>query len=92
MTEEVPSRDEHSSHHHVTKWKAAALRTRDLTDPWKELGFDQIEEESVVRHMYSPHTGKWKTDKVVIKIQSEVCLSSMHPQDSLLASSHLHSL
>ena len=74
MAEEAPSEDDHNSHHHVAKWKAAALRTRDLTDPWQELGFDQIEEESVIRHMYNPRTGKWRTDKVVIKIQSEVSL------------------
>ena len=54
------------------QWKAAALMVRDLPDPWMELRFDEIQEETVTRHMYNPHSRKWKTDEVVVKIQSEV--------------------
>lgn len=54
------------------QWRAAALRARGLTDPWAKLGFDDVKEETVTRHMYNPRNGKWKTDQVVVKIQSEV--------------------
>lgn len=53
-------------------WKAAALMTRGLRDPWAEIGFDEVEDESVTRHMYNPRNRKWKTDEVVVKMQSKV--------------------
>ena len=56
----------------LKQWKAAALRARGLTDPWAKLGFDNVKEESVTRHMYNPRNGKWKMDEVVVKVQSEV--------------------
>ena len=54
------------------QWRTAALMTKDLPDPWSGLGFEEIEEESVTRHMYNSRNGKWKTDKVIVKIQSKV--------------------
>lgn len=75
---EVPSGGQRKDHtnHKVTKskrqWKTAALMARDLPDPWAELGFGELEEESVTRHMYNPRNGKWKTDDIVVKVQPEV--------------------
>lgn len=54
------------------QWRAAALRARKLRDPWENLGFDKIEEETVTRHMYNPRNGRWKQDEIVVKIQAEV--------------------
>ena len=54
------------------QWKAAALMTKDLPDPWEGLGFDEITEEVVTRHMYNPRSSKWKSDEVVVRIQSKV--------------------
>ena len=54
------------------QWKFAALKTKELPDPWVGLGFDKIKEEVATRHMYNPRSGKWKTDKITIKMQSEV--------------------
>ena len=54
------------------QWKFAALKTKELPDPWVGLGFDKIKEEVAARHMYNPRSGKWKTDKITIKMQSEV--------------------
>ena len=53
-------------------WRLAVLKVRKLRDPFKEFGFDQIKEETVTRHMYNPRTGRWKSDEIVIKMQSEV--------------------
>ena len=33
---------------------------------------DDIPEEVVTRYMYNPRSVKWKTDKVVVKMQAEV--------------------
>lgn len=52
-------------------WKAAAVLARDLPDPWAGLGFEDLQEETVTRHMYNPRNGRWKTDTVIVKIQSE---------------------
>ncbi len=54
------------------QWKSAALRTRDLPDPWSSLGFEETKEESVTRHMYNSRNGRWKTDTIVVKIQPKV--------------------
>ena len=54
------------------QWKFAARKTKELPDPWVGLGFDKIGEEVATRHMYNPRSGKWKTDKITIKMQSEV--------------------
>ena len=54
------------------QWKFAALKTKELPDPWVGFGFDKIKEEIATRHMYNPRSGKWKTDKITIKMQSEV--------------------
>lgn len=54
------------------QWLFAAQKTKDLADPWVGLGFDKIEEEVATRHMYNPRNGKWKTDEIIIKMQSEV--------------------
>ena len=54
------------------QWKFAALKTKELPDPWVGLGFDKIKEEVATRHMYNPRNGKWKTDKITVKMQSEV--------------------
>ena len=66
-------RQRHDSRSNAKKqWKAAALRARGLRDPWGELGFNLIDEEKVTRHMYNPKNGKWKTDEIVVKIESKV--------------------
>ena len=63
----------HQPPHFAKKqWKTAAVLARDLPDPWAELGFERIAQETVTRHMYNPRSGRWKTDQVVIKVQSEV--------------------
>ena len=54
------------------QWMFAARKTKELPDPWVGLGFDKIGEEVATRHMYNPRSGKWKTDKITIKMQSEV--------------------
>lgn len=56
-------------------WKSAVLRAKELTDPWVELGFEDIQEETVTRHMYNPKNRKWRTDEIVIKIQSKVSVA-----------------
>jgi len=53
-------------------WKSAVLRTRDLPDPWVDLGFENIKEETVTRHMYSPKYRKWRTDEIVVKVETKV--------------------
>lgn len=53
-------------------WKVAALKTRDLPDPWAGFQLDAIPEERAIRHMYDPKTGQWREDEIVIKLQSEV--------------------
>ncbi len=53
-------------------WKSAVLRAKEMTDPWRDLGFEDIPEETVVRHMYSPRHRKWRTDEIVVKIQPKV--------------------
>lgn len=58
-------------------WKAAAVLARDLPDPWAGLGFEDLQEETVTRHMYNPRNGRWKTDTVIVKIQSEVMVVQM---------------
>ena len=37
--------------------------------------FDDIPEERVMRYMYNPRSGKWKTDEIVVKMQSQVFVS-----------------
>jgi hypothetical protein len=37
--------------------------------------FDDIPEERVTRYMYNPRSGKWKTDEIVVKMQSQVFVS-----------------
>lgn len=65
---------DHKYDHYVTKqWRAAVLMTRDIPDPWIGLGFDEIEEEWVTRHMYNPLKKCWKEDAIVVKVQSRVC-------------------
>ena len=34
--------------------------------------FDDIQEEAVTRYMYNPRPVKWKTDEIVVKIESKV--------------------
>ena len=79
--------DNHLHHDEAKKnWKSAALLTRDLPDPWVDLRFEDIQEEAVTRHMYSPKYRKWRTDEIVVKMQSKVrritwkefAFSSMH--------------
>lgn len=58
--------------HGKRQWKAAVRMARGLQDPWVELGFEDIEEESVIRHMYNPRTRNWKNDRIIVKIQPKV--------------------
>ena len=70
-----PHRQRHDSRSNAKKqWKAAAVMTRGLRDPWAEIGFDGFEEERVTRHMYNPRKCKWTTDEVVVKMEAKVCL------------------
>lgn len=82
-SEDIPSQDakgarpalllHHNRRSNVKKqWKAAALMTRRLRDPWGNIGFDELLEERVTRHMYNPRKCKWKTDEIVVKIESKV--------------------
>jgi hypothetical protein len=54
------------------QWKFAARKTKELPDPWVGLEFDKLKEEVATRHMYNPRSGKWKTDRITVKMQSEV--------------------
>ena len=38
---------------------------------------DDIPEETVTRYMYNPRSGKWKTDEIVVKMQSQVHVGSL---------------
>ena len=70
-----PRRQRHDSRSNAKKqWKAAAMMAKGLRDPWAKVGFDDFEEESVTRHMYNPQKCKWKTDEIVVKIESKVWL------------------
>lgn len=59
-------------HHAKKQWKAAVMKIRHLLDPWEEFGFEEIKEETVIRHMYNPKNRTWKNDKIVVKIQPKV--------------------
>ena len=56
--------------------------------------FDDIQEEAVTRYMYNPRPVKWKTDEIVVKIESKVrariiiCLLFFHIV--LLVYTYLH--
>ena len=70
----IPSGKQQNSYSDMTKrqWKSAALKARNLLDPWAGHRLDEIPEEVATRHMYDPHTGRWRRDEIVVKIQSEV--------------------
>jgi hypothetical protein len=59
----------------LAKWRTAALKAKELPDPWEGYHFDDIPEERVTRYMYNPRSGKWKTDEIVVKMQSQVFVS-----------------
>ncbi len=70
-------RQRHDSKSNAKKqWKAAAMMTRKLRDPWADVGFDDFEEERVTRHMYNPRKCKWKTDEIVVKTESKVAIGN----------------
>jgi elongation factor 2 kinase len=56
----------------LAKWRTAALKAKELPDPWEGYHFDDIPEERVTRYMYNPRSGKWKTDEIVVKMQSQL--------------------
>ena len=53
-------------------WKLAARKTKYLTDPWENLGFDTLQEKSATRHVYNPVTKEWWKDNIMIKIEEKV--------------------
>ena len=57
------------------QWMFAVKKTRALVDPWGEMGIDCLPEQVVTRHMYNPRTRKWKSDEIVVKMQTEVSCS-----------------
>ena len=54
------------------QWAFAVKKTRELVDPWRDMGIDSLPEEVVTRHMYNPRTRKWKTDEIIVKMQVQV--------------------
>ncbi len=53
-------------------WKIAAKKTRDLKDPWEDLGFENLAEMMVSRHVYNPTTKEWWKDDIMIKMEGKV--------------------
>ncbi len=54
------------------QWKAAVKKTRDLKDPWENLGFENLPEISVKRHVYNSRSKQWWEDDMVIKMEQKV--------------------
>ncbi len=54
------------------QWMFAVKKTRELIDPWAEMRIDSLPEQAVTRHMYNPRTRKWKSDEIIVKMQTKV--------------------
>jgi hypothetical protein len=51
------------------RWRSAALRVKQLGDPWTEFQIDAYPAEHCIRHRYNAIKKEWVQDECVVKIE-----------------------